>query len=223
MATVAAPRRAGASDGASASTTAYELLKRMIVSLELPPGTPLSEPALMSRLHVGRTPLREAVRRLADERLVVIFPRRGMVVAQLGLAEVQQLFEARIAVERETARLAAERASEADDRELRTCNEAVHAAQADGSFASFLEADQHLHRAITRTARNTFLRATAEWILTLNHWLWHAHLARYGVRESDYASHDPIIEAIARRDPAAAAAAMAAHIERSRELLRVTL
>jgi DNA-binding GntR family transcriptional regulator len=207
----------------SAGAVAYERLKRMIVTIEIPPGTALSEPALVARLGIGRTPVREALRRLADERLIVIFPRRGLVVAQLGLHEVQQLFEARVAVEGETARLAALRADEGDLATLAELNRAVHAAEDDGSFAAFLEVDQRLHREIARIARNTFLVEAADRILTLNDWLWHAHMARYGIEPSDYASHDRIVEAIGRRDPELARAAMAEHIERSRELLRVTL
>ncbi|HEY7032017.1 MAG TPA: GntR family transcriptional regulator [Thermomicrobiales bacterium] len=208
---------------ASAADVAYQRLKRLIVTVEIPPGTALSEPALVARLGIGRTPVREALRRLAGERLVVIFPRRGLVVAQLGLQEVQQLFEARLAVEGETARFAARRADEPAVASLTALNRAVHAAEDDGSFAAFLDVDQRLHREIARIARNTFLAESADRILTLTAWLWHAHMTRYGIEPSDYASHDRIVAAIADRDAGAARQAMVDHIERSRELLRVTL
>lgn len=216
------PRTSTLSDG-SASDVAYERLKRLIVTVEIPPGTPLSEPALVARLGIGRTPVREALRRLAHERLIVIFPRRGLVVGQLGLQEVQQLFEARIAVEGETARLAAQRAGEDAVASLTGLNNAVHAAEEDGSFAAFLEVDQRLHREIARIARNSFLEEAADRILTLTAWLWHTHMARYGIEPSDYASHDRIVAAIGRREAGASRQAMIDHIERSRELLRVTL
>ena len=212
----------GSGDG-SAASVAYERLRRMIVELELPPGTALTEPALVEHLGIGRTPVREALRRLADERLLVIFPRRGMVVAHLGLAEVQQLFEARFAVEGRLAALASERATRGDDADLSRLNGVVHAAQDEGSFAAFLEADRGLHRGIARLARNAFLADMAERLLNLNAWLWHVQMARYGIEAGDYASHDAIVAAIAARDPAVARAAMDDHIERSRELLRVTL
>lgn len=212
----------GSGDG-PAGTAAYERLRRMIVELEFPPGTTLTEPALVERLGIGRTPVREALRRLADERLLVIFPRRGMVVAHLGLAEVQQLFEARLAVEGRIAELAAGRASREDDADLARLNGAVHAAQDVASFAAFLEADQRLHLGVARMARNAFLEEAAGRILTLNAWLWHAQMARYGIETGDYASHDAIVGAITARNSVAAVAAMGEHIERSRELLRVTL
>jgi DNA-binding GntR family transcriptional regulator len=213
----------GGTTTVSAGEVAYRRLKRMIVTLELPPGTALNESTLIEQVGIGRTPLREALRRLADERLVMIFPRRGMVVAHLGFAEVQQLFEARLTVEGENARLAAERVTRDDDARLASLNAAVHVAQEDDRFAVFLEADQRLHLAIAQIGRNLFLVEAASRLLTLNEWLWHAHMARYGIQETDYASHDGIIAAITRRDPDLARLAMEAHIERSRELLRVTL
>jgi DNA-binding GntR family transcriptional regulator len=195
----------------------------MIVALELPPGTPLTEPTLVELLGIGRTPVREALRRLAVERLVTIFPRRGMVVGHLDLGQVQQLFEARDAIEGELASLAAKRASDRDDDDLAGLNEGVHRAQDEGSFAAFLEADRQLHQGIGRIARNAFLEEALGRILPLNAWLWHAHMVRCGIRIDDYASHDAIVSAIARRDPVAARAAMVAHVERSRALLRVAL
>lgn len=146
-----------------------------------------------------------------------------MVVAHLGLPEVQQLFEARLAVEGRIVELAAGRATREDDANLAKLNQAVHAAQDAGSFAAFLDADQRLHMGIASMARNVFLEEAAGRILTLNAWLWHAQMARYGIETGDYASHDAIVDAIAARKSVAALAAMGDHIERSRELLRVTL
>lgn len=210
-------------DVPSAAEQAYQRLLRMIVELELPPGTSLTEPTLVERLGIGRTPVREALRRLAVERLVTIFPRRGMVVGQLGLSEVQQLFEARDAIEGEIAALAAKRASERDDVSLTELNTAVHRAQDEGSFTAFLDADRQLHQGIARVARNIFLEEALGRIQPLNAWLWHAHMVRCGIRDDDYASHDAIVAAIGRRAPSDARGAMAAHVERSRELLRVAL
>lgn len=215
------PTQGSASD--SAAAVAYERIQRLIVTLELPPGTVLTEPALGLRLGMGRTPIREALHRLADERLVTIFPRRGLVVAHLGLPEIQQLFEARILIEGGNARRAAQRASSSDTRDISRLNAAVQAAEGDGSFGAFLDADQHLHLAIARVARNTFTEDTTRRLLTVSAWLWHAHMARHGIEPSDYASHAHIVQAISDGDPTGAERAMIDHIERSRQLLRVTL
>lgn len=207
----------------SATTDVYQRLRRLILTLQLPPGTALSEPMLMNMLDAGRTPVREALRRLADDRLIVIFPRRGLVVAQMGFAEVQQLFEARLAIERQTAYLAGERADQRDINRLLQLNEDVHTAEQRNTFAEFLEADQVLHREIAVIARNSFLLETAEKLLSLNLWLWYSHLERYGVERDDFAPHHAVITAIAGHDSEAAAMAMEAHIIRSRTILRVAL
>jgi DNA-binding GntR family transcriptional regulator len=207
----------------TASTAAYERLKRAIVTAAIPPATPLAESALMARFGVGRTPMREALHRLAGDGLVVIFPRRGMLVGKLGLLEVQQLFEARIAIEGETSRLAAQRSGAGDRQGLAALNAEIHATEVSNSFGDFLDVDQRFHREIARLAHNTFLGAAADRILTLNEWLWHVHMTRHGVVASDYASHDAIVAAVATGESERARQAMIDHIERSRALLRVTL
>jgi DNA-binding GntR family transcriptional regulator len=207
----------------SAGAAAYERLKRAIVTAAIAPGTPLSEAVLMERFEVGRTPMREALHRLAGDGLVVIFPRRGMLVAQLGLLEIQQLFEARIAVEGEIARLAATRGSSSDRAEIVRINWEIAATEVSGSFNAFLDVDQQFHRNLMRVARNRYLSDAADRILTLNEWLWHVHMTRHGVVESDFASHDAIVEAVAGGNAVGAKQTMIDHIERSRALLRVTI
>ena len=146
-----------------------------------------------------------------------------MLVGQLGLLEIQQLFEARIAVEGETARIAAERANEKDRLGVTGLNDDIHATETLRSFALFLDADQRFHREIVRLAKNKFLAEAADRILTLNEWLWHVHMTRHGVVSTDFASHDAVVDSIVRGDSNAARQAMIDHIERSRALLRVAL
>ena len=93
----------------SLSQKAYELIRRRIVDLELLPGAILDEGRLQSELGVGRTPIREALLRLSMERLVTIVPRRGIFVAEIGITDLQQIFEVRILLEAQAARLAARR------------------------------------------------------------------------------------------------------------------
>lgn len=207
----------------SATLDVYQRIKRLILTLQLPPGTAMSEPMLMNMLDAGRTPVREALRKLADDRLVVIFPRRGLVVAQMGFAEVQQLFEARLAIEKQTAFLAGDRADQRDLERLQRLNAQVLSAEERNTFAEFLEADQLLHREIAAIARNSFLLETAEKLLSLNYWLWYSHMERYGIQREDFAPHHAVITAIAAHDSALAASAMEAHIVHSRSILRLAL
>src|ERR1051325_4986085 len=97
-------------DGAP-TDRAYRELEEMIVTLQLSPGTILSEQALAQRLKIGRTPIREALQRLARDGLVVIMPRRGIMVSEINLRLQLRLLEVRRELERLMARLAAERAT----------------------------------------------------------------------------------------------------------------
>src|SRR6201996_9226828 len=90
---------------------AYRALEEEIVTLRIPPGTVVSEAMLSRRLGVGRTPVREALQRLAREWLVVILPRRGIVVSEIDPVRQLRLLEARREIERFLARTAARRAS----------------------------------------------------------------------------------------------------------------
>jgi DNA-binding GntR family transcriptional regulator len=91
---------------------AYERIKKKIVSLELSPGSVIDEAVLQAELDLGRTPIREALQRLSLEKLVVIVPRRGMFVADIGVMDLQRLFEVRVVLECMAARLAAQRGTE---------------------------------------------------------------------------------------------------------------
>src|SRR3954471_17973760 len=102
-----------------AADRAYLAIRGLIVSLGLRPGAVIDERELMQQLGLGRTPVREALRRLAQERLVEVFPRRGMFVTEVDARDLARLCEVRLALEPEAARLAAERATQADLAELR--------------------------------------------------------------------------------------------------------
>src|SRR3954469_15452459 len=107
-----------AGEAVSFADRAYYAIRELIVTLELPPGAVVREPELTERLGIGRTPVREALRRLAQGRLIEVFPRRGMVVTKGDVRDLARLCEVGSALEPEAARLAAERATQADLVEL---------------------------------------------------------------------------------------------------------
>jgi len=88
----------GAPAEASLTDRAYGALEELIVTLKLPPGSAVSEAELSERLGIGRTPIREALQRLARERLVTILPRRGAQVTNLTISEVKEIFDIRAAL-----------------------------------------------------------------------------------------------------------------------------
>src|SRR3954452_13438189 len=111
---MASPGTAQIGDGALLADQAYLALRELIVSLELQPGALVKEPELVERLGIGRTPVREALRRLSQEKLIEVYPRRGMVVTTVDVRDLARLCEVRAVLEPEAARLAAERATQAD-------------------------------------------------------------------------------------------------------------
>ena len=115
----------------SLSEQAYDRLVRDITRLEIAPGEVLGEKALVARYDIGRTPIREALQRLAIEGLVVHLPNRGMFVSDISAQSVQNIYEFRMLVDGHTARLAATRASDEDVESL----EAVHQALVEATAA----------------------------------------------------------------------------------------
>ena len=109
----------------SLAERAYELLVREITRLDLAPGEVLADKALTERFEIGRTPMREALQRLAREGLVVHQPNRGMFVSEISAASVQQIYEFRSLIDGHAARLAATRASASEMDDLTALHEAL--------------------------------------------------------------------------------------------------
>ena len=123
----AARRRQASGTIETLTERAYRVLEEEIVTLALPPGEVVSEALLSDRLRIGRTPIREALQRLARERLVRIMPRRGIVVAGVDVREQLRLLEVRREVERFLARTAARRADPGQRERLRAIADGMDA------------------------------------------------------------------------------------------------
>jgi DNA-binding GntR family transcriptional regulator len=198
---------------------AYEQVKELIVTLTLPPGSTIREPELQARLAIGRTPLREALHRLAHDGMVHIYPRRAIVVAKLGVAEIGQVFEMRLALEPVAAALAAERATVDELAMVAELGREVAAQRAALDAIAFLRADHAFHRRIGRLADNAFLETAVNHMQTLNVWLWHSYFVARGAQRAELFAHEPIIDALERRDAQGAEGAMREHIRASKEQL----
>src|SRR4029078_13308068 len=94
-----------------AADRAYLAIRGLIVSLELPPGAVIDERELMQQLGLGRTPVREALRQLAQEQLVEVFPRRGMFVTGVDVRDLARISEVRLALDPQAQPLGAPRAN----------------------------------------------------------------------------------------------------------------
>jgi DNA-binding GntR family transcriptional regulator len=132
-------------------------LARDIVEGRLRPGRHLVETQLCEELGVSRSPLREAIHRLAAEGLVDIIPRKGAFVATLTERDINDVFAVRAQLERLAARLAAQRATAADVEELRRQNEQCVAAVEAGDVNAFFMANDAFHAQLARIASNDYL------------------------------------------------------------------
>ncbi len=143
-----------------------ERLRGLITEGELAPGARLNERVLCERLGVSRTPLREAFRMLAAERLVELSPNRGASVVALSRSDVEGLFELMGALEALSGELAAARRTEAELDEIRALHFEMLAAHARRDLSAYYALNRRIHRAINRCARNAALTETYDSINT---------------------------------------------------------
>jgi DNA-binding GntR family transcriptional regulator len=206
----------------SLSARAYFAIRDLIVTLELEPGSLVNERELMERLGLGRTPVREALRRLADENLVEIYPRRGMVVAPVDAGDLGAISEVRVELEGFAARLAAERATGAD-RELASALAAELGQTGGGDERTLIRFDQRVHRHVHRCAHNPFLEATLDGYLVLSLRLWFLGLDRVRRLDAAVREHREMLEAIRQGDGERAEEVARAHVAGFAEEIRRVL
>jgi DNA-binding GntR family transcriptional regulator len=158
---------------ANKADQAYDVLEAMITFQELPPGAMLSESILMERTELGRTPIREALQRLARERLVEIHPSRGVFVAPISVEAQLKLLEVRRTVEELAVRLATHRADEHQ-------KEAMLRLAADLEDATDLKEFGRLlkrtHQVIVTAAHNDYLLVAMAPLQALSRRFWFANL-----------------------------------------------
>jgi DNA-binding GntR family transcriptional regulator len=189
---------------------AYDRLVLDIRAGRLKPGDRLVETDLAARLGISRTPVREAVRRLESDGLVVHQPRLGATVRKLDYLEITELYEMRGVLEGTAARLAARSASQIELEELEAINREM---QASTDVRQLYEANRQFHGVLLSAARNRFLvksvEAVQKTLLILgSSTLEEAQRAAQAIEE-----HDAILTALKNRDGDAAEASMRAHIE----------
>jgi DNA-binding GntR family transcriptional regulator len=201
----------------SLADQAYVAIRNMIIMLELAPTEVISERELMERLGIGRTPVREALRRLAQEQLVEVFPRRGMFVTGVDVRDLARISEVRQALEPAAARLAAERATAAERDELRALLAEI------GSDANLIELDERIHRAVYRAAHNELMATTLGQYYVLALRIWMIALDRAHGLEEAVEAHRDLLHAIVDGDGEHAAALMRAHVENFEQAMRRVL
>ena len=205
----------------SLADKAYQAIRELIVSLELAPGAVIDEPELMERLGIGRTPVREGLRRLAHERLVEVYPRRGMFVTGVDVRELARLSEVRAVLEPEAARLAAERATDLDRTAIAELLDELGAGGRNDR--ELMELDERIHGAVYRAAHNDLLEATLGQYYVLALRIWSMALDRQEELEEAVDAHRTLLEAIRDGDGERAAETMRAHVQNFEQAMRRVL
>jgi DNA-binding GntR family transcriptional regulator len=215
--------RAAEADDGTLTDRAYRELEEMIVTLQLSPGTILSEQTLAVRLKIGRTPIREALQRLARDGLVVIMPRRGIMVSEINLRLQLRLLEVRRELERLMASLAAERATPDERREFAELAEAMIAAAAKADDIAFMRLDQRFNILVANAARNGFARRSMGLMNALSRRFWYQHYQEVADMPLAAKLHAAVAEAIAQKKVKAAATASDRLIDYIEDFARKTL
>jgi DNA-binding GntR family transcriptional regulator len=202
------------------SDRAYAELRDRIVTARLPPGTVLREDALMRELGVGRTPLREAVKRLALENLVAVQPRSGTYVTAVDAADIVHISEVRAELEAHAAELAARRlTADHEDRVSALLRALSGRADGDGQ-PGLMRLDELIHRLVWDASGNPYLAETLERYFLLSLRVWYVVLDRVPGLGAAVVDHGRLLEAIRDRDGDRARALMHEHvIEFEREIV----
>jgi DNA-binding GntR family transcriptional regulator len=181
----------------SLAEQAYTVLETKLVTLELPPGAVISEGRLIELSGFGRTPVREAMQRLAQQELIHVMPRKGLLVAPVKPAEILHILEARKPLERVIVHRAALNAR--DEQRSGLAAIARDLALAHDNFEAFLRMDHDLDTLLDRCAGNPYASAALEPLRSHCRRFW--YLYRHRMQLSDLiTAHSKLARLVARRD-----------------------
>lgn len=211
----------------SLAEKAYQSLVVGITRLELPPGAVLAEKSLMAQLGIGRTPIREALQRLAIEGLVSHLPNRGMFVTEISATSVQHIYEFRSLIDGYAARLAATRASDEDVDGLTALHAQLVQATDDDDIDGYVDLDRQFYEGLARAAQNIYLAEVIPRIFNLHLRLWFFISNKLDGWHPIARAHEEmtkgVVDALSRRDPEQAELAMKVYISRRHQDIRDVL
>ncbi len=177
----------------SLSEQAYEQIRQRIVTLNLAPNSVVDEALLQQELGLGRTPIREALKRLELERLITIIPRRGIFVTPINLTDLQRLYEVRLNLECLATELAAQRGTAVHWQEMACVLDQINDLTPI-SPEQLIAVDEGCHRIIYQAADNQFLAQTLSALFPLSLRMWHFALSKLGDRKDSIIEYKHIVE-----------------------------
>lgn len=203
----------------SLAEQAYRGIRDQLVMLDIAPGQPINEEALARTFEVGRTPIREALKRLGTEHLVVAYPRRGTFATEVNIADLGHISEVRHALEPMAAASAAGRATPQDRERL---EELLHELESDANMSSdaLMRLDLHVHRTIYGCTHNPFLEDTLIRYDNLATRIWCVFLPRLVGMAGHVNEHRPLLRAVLDGDPTTATQLAQAHVDGFEQAIR---
>ena len=202
---------------------AYGELRDRIVTLRIPPGAPIDEDLIGEELHMGRTPVREAIKRLALENLVTVFPRRGTFASEINITDLADVSDVRAQLEGHAAYRAAERITDTQRAELEELLQELGHSRGTDDVEQLMALDARVHRFIYRCAGNPYLEETLTRYLNLSLRIWHLVLDRLPHLFARVHEHDDLLHAIAARQPGRARTILSEHIATFEREIRMVL
>ena len=197
----------------SKSDQAYQILEELIVTMELEPGSVVSESGLVEKLRLGRTPVREALQRLATENLVEVMPRRGIRITEINIKQQLRLLEARREVEGLIVRLSTVRSNQAVRLQFGDLAVAMLSAADNDDYSDFLALDREMNELLADASDNEFCANMLQQLHGLSRRFWHKHHLQLNDLKQVANLHAATAQAIADNDEGVAVAASAAHMD----------
>src|SRR5581483_12159742 len=153
-------------------------LRDRLVTLRIPPGSPIDEDAIGRELQMGRTPVREAIKRLALENLVTVFPRRGTFASEINITDLAHISDVRAVLEGHAAYRAAQRITEAQKAQAAELLSELAESEGSDDVEALMALDARVHRFIYRCTGNPYLEETLGRYFNLSLRIWHLVLDR---------------------------------------------
>jgi DNA-binding GntR family transcriptional regulator len=211
-------------DALSMADRAYHAIQDRLVRLDIRPGAPINEDELCASLGLSRTPVREALKRLEYERLVVAYPRRGTFATEINVTDLTHIFEVRELIEPAAAASAARHATPGD---LGTFRALLAELTAEGGLAGrpdeLMTLDLRVHRAIYAATHNPYLEDTLIRYGNLATRIWCLFLDRLSGMAGHIDEHGPLLRALIDADQDGAAELARRHIAEFDKAIRAVV
>lgn len=202
---------------------AYDKIEEAIITLRIPPGTPISEQSLSNMTGIGRTPIREAIQRLAREHLVLVLPQRGVLVSEIDVSKQLRLLETRREIERLVCRSAAKRATDLERKNFARLAEEFLSASAENDDVAFVRSDRDFNELCIKTARNEFAEGAMRLLHGLSRRFWFLHYKQAADLPEMARLHAAVAVAISKGDINGAGEALDRLLDNIEEFTRATV